>query len=102
MEHFIISERESFVKANFILDSKRVKIYNTYMNQPIITTTENEIIIRIPKGLLGNFGFFQKPKKKPKVDWSWMIGVLADDPSLKGKTSVEVQHETKDLWLKTD
>lgn len=72
------------------------------MNQAKITTTDDEVIIRIPKAILGSFNVAQKSKKTKKVDFSWMRGVLADVPELKGKTSVEVQHETKDLWLKTD
>ena len=71
------------------------------MNQPIITTTADEIVIRIPKAFLGRFGASKKSAKK-MVDFSYLIGALANDKSLKGKTSVEVQHETKNLWLETD
>ena len=74
------------------------------MNQPVITKTSDGIVIRIPKAFLGDFEYqaIPKVKKKKKVDFSWMIGLLANDPSVKGKTSVQVQHETKNLWLETD
>ncbi|OGL65641.1 hypothetical protein A3B21_03195 [Candidatus Uhrbacteria bacterium RIFCSPLOWO2_01_FULL_47_24] len=70
------------------------------MATPTITTTDTEIIIRIPKDAIGASIYSKKipPKKKKGVDFSYLIGLLKDVPEFKGKTSVEVQHMISDLW----
>lgn len=72
------------------------------MATPTITTTDTEIIIRIPKDAIGISAPKKEGahKKKKGVDFSYLIGALADVPEFKGKTSVEVQHMLKDIWLR--
>ena len=69
---------------------------------PIITTTENEIIIRIPKDAIGEVMRKKaapiSPKREKGVDFRYLIGILKNVPEFKGKTSVEVQHMISDIW----
>ena len=65
---------------------------------PIITTTDEEVIIRIPKVEFERLVHREKPPKKKVVDFSYLIGALADVPEFKGKTSVEVQHMIPKIW----
>lgn len=72
------------------------------MATPTITTTENEIIIRIPKDAIGEVirktGDQIPPKRKKGVNFRYLVGILKDVPEFKGKTSVEVQHMISDIW----
>jgi len=72
--------------------------------RPNIYTTDERIIISIPKFLfwkrLKKVDKEEAVNKKEKIDFSSLIGCMADIPEFKGKSSVEVQHMITDLWAK--
>ena len=58
-------------------------------------------LIRIPKGMFSwPMRLRRQTKKKPGISFDYLLGELADVPEYKGKTSVEVQHMARDLWVK--
>jgi len=67
-----------------------------------ITTTDEEVIIRISKKEFERIVHGVRPQQHAgttkKVDWNVLRGLFADDSRFKGRTSVEVQHMLHEVW----
>jgi hypothetical protein len=68
--------------------------HSPFRNKDVsVVETDRYIIVKIPRS-------GAKISRNERMSFADLAGVLQDIPAFKGKTSVEVQHIMKDLWIK--